>query len=168
MGKHWWGLICTLYALVNSAQERFIQSKQELKGFSDKGLERFRKKPGSLVCLILQNENSGERCGCFWEGNKCQWGLNWSTEQCLFWIQPLSNTLPSAHSDCRFPTAVLHTVESFHDCMSTGPALACKENWKMHLENMLSTPFSSRRTTFSRTTGSNNSRCIYHVPSIEI
>lgn len=54
-----------IYALVNGAQERFIQSKQELKGFSDKGLKRFRKKPGSLVCLILQNENGGERCGYF-------------------------------------------------------------------------------------------------------
>lgn len=157
-----------MYALVNGGQERFVQSKQELKGFYDKGLGRFRKKPGSLVCLILQNENSGESCGCFWEGNKCQWGLNWSTEQCLFWIQPVSKIVPSAYSGCRFPTTVLHAVESFCGFMSTGPASDMQESWKTHLEIMSSTLFSSRRTNFSRTTGSNNPRCVYHVPSIAI
>lgn len=54
-----------MHALVNDAQERFIRNKQELKGFYDRGLERLRKKPGSLVCLIPQNETKGESCDCF-------------------------------------------------------------------------------------------------------
>lgn len=81
--RHWWGSISAHIGM--RCSRRFIWTKQDLKGFCNgqgirKPLER------KLESWFLQScKMKVKECDCSWEGNKCKWGLNQSTEQGLFW-----------------------------------------------------------------------------------